>query len=369
MKVAVVSPNKNAFSETFIKAHKRMLNGQIHYLYGGFYPQFSEKEGSLKKRRDIFYKWMSIFIKNVGLVFQFDQNGFKRYLKKQKIDLVLAEYGPTGAETVAICEELKISLITHFHGADAYKKEIIEKYFEKYKKVFLYSSYIIAVSKDMVEQLVKLGADREKIIYNPCGADESFLDISPDYNSDHCFFVGRFCDKKAPYFVLMAFQKAIKKNNSLRLTMAGDGELREACMNMAEHFGISDKVCFPGVVTPEQIKEYMKNSFCYVQHSITSMTGDSEGTPVGITEASAAGLPVVATRHAGIKDVIIDGETGILVDEKDVAGMAEGILKLAGDREFCKIMGEKGKKFISEGYTAQQRVEILNNLIKNLLKK
>ena len=367
MKIALVSPNKKAFSETFIRLHRYALNGETHHIYGGFNPNSSEKEGCLRKRRDAFYKWFNVFVKKAGLPFQFDQNGLKRYLKKHKIDLVFAEYGPTGGETVDICEGLKIPLITHFHGFDAYHFDTIKEYGEKYKRVFEYSSKIISVSKDMTEQLIKLGADREKIIYNPCGADESFLGINPDYNSDHCFFVGRFCDKKAPYFVLMAFQKAVQKNNNLKLTMAGDGPLRETCMNLAEHFGISDKVSFPGVVTPEQVREYMKNSFCYVQHSITSITGDSEGTPVGVMEASAAGLPVVATRHAGIKDVIIEGETGILVDEKDVDSMAEAIIKLAEDRDLCRKMGSKGKEFISNGFTAQQRVEVLNELIKKVL--
>lgn len=369
MKIALITPNENTYSETFVNAHKNLMTGSVHYLYGGFYPVFCEKHGRLKNAWDILKIVANKVLESFDVKYRFKENSLKKYLKKNKINMVLAEYGPTAGEIVDICEGLKIPLITHFHGFDAYHFDTIREYGEKYKKVFEYSSKIISVSIDMTEQLVKLGAEREKIVYNPCGADESFLDISPDYNSDHCFFVGRFCDKKAPYFVLMAFQKACQQNNRLKLTMAGDGELREACINMAEQYRISDKVSFPGVVTPEQVKKYMKNSFCYLQHSIASITGDSEGTPVGVMEASAAGLPVIATRHAGIKDVIIESETGILVNEKDVDGMAEAIIKLAKDRALCKKMGANGKQIILNGFTAQQRVHLLNKLIEKIFEE
>ena len=364
IKIAIISPNKSVPSETFIKVHKEMLDGEVHYLYGAFFPHFSEKEGKLRKRRDVIYMLMNKAIEKFGITFRFDESGFKRYLRKNSIDIVLGEFGPVGAEVYSLCESAGIPLITYFRGFDAHYRPLIEEYADKYKKMFSYASFLVAVSKDIMKQLVKFGANEKKIVYNPSGANKAFLDIRPDYNSDHCFFVGRFADTKAPYNVLLAFKEAFNKNDKLRLTMAGDGSLREACMNISEYLGLSDVVSFPGAVNPDQVKNYMKESFCYVQHSITTMTGDSEGTPVGITEASAAGLPVVATRHAGIKDIIKEEETGLLVDEKDVSGMAEAIIRLANDRGLCRKLGEKGREFIASSFTAQQRVEVLNELIK-----
>ena len=91
--------------------------------------------------------------------------------------------------------------------------------------------------------------------------------------------------------------------------------------------------------------------------------GDSEGTPVGIIEAMAAGLPVVSTRHAGIPDVVIENETGFLVDENDINQMASYILKITDDRELAKCLGEKGKAKIQDHFTMEKHLETINNLI------
>jgi glycosyltransferase involved in cell wall biosynthesis len=94
--------------------------------------------------------------------------------------------------------------------------------------------------------------------------------------------------------------------------------------------------------------------------------GDSEGTPVGIIEAMAAGLPVVSTRHAGIPDVVIENETGFLVDEGDINQMAEHLLSLVKDRNLAKQMGLKGKSRITEYFTLEKHLETINRLIHNL---
>ena len=91
--------------------------------------------------------------------------------------------------------------------------------------------------------------------------------------------------------------------------------------------------------------------------------GDSEGTPVGIIEAMAAGLPVVSTRHAGIPDVVIENETGLLVDENNIEEMASYMLKLVENRDLAESMGQKGKVRIENHFTLDKHLETINNLI------
>ena len=91
--------------------------------------------------------------------------------------------------------------------------------------------------------------------------------------------------------------------------------------------------------------------------------GDSEGTPVGIIEAMAAGLPVVSTRHAGIPDVVIENETGFLVDEGDINTMAKAIIKLAENRKLLSEFGTNGKVFIEKNFTLENHINILNDII------
>ncbi len=85
--------------------------------------------------------------------------------------------------------------------------------------------------------------------------------------------------------------------------------------------------------------------------------------PNSILEAGAAGLPVVATRHAGIVDSVVEGETGFLVDERDVDGMADRMCRLLDDPQLCRTMGAKAKQHIRENFNIDQHIGRLQNVI------
>src|SRR3546814_21143924 len=102
--------------------------------------------------------------------------------------------------------------------------------------------------------------------------------------------------------------------------MAGIGPLWQQTKELAARLNLEKAIDFAGVLTHEQVYERMKHTRAFVQHSVTAAAGDSEGTPNSILEASAAGLPVVSTRHAGIKEAVRHEETGFLVEEHDVDG-------------------------------------------------
>jgi len=86
---------------------------------------------------------------------------------------------------------------------------------------------------------------------------------------------------------------------------------------------------------------------------------------VAVLEACAVGLPVIATQHAGIKDVIVHGETGFLVEEKDVDSMANYMLRIAKDNELAQKFGKQGRLRIREKYTMEKHIATLNHLLKN----
>jgi glycosyltransferase involved in cell wall biosynthesis len=97
----------------------------------------------------------------------------------------------------------------------------------------------------------------------------------------------------------------------------------------------------------------MRAARAFVQHSIVASDGNSEGMPVSILEASATGLPIVATRHAGIPEAVVDGETGLLVDERDVDGMAAHMGRLASDPAFAAALGSAGRGFVEKHFSLE----------------
>jgi colanic acid/amylovoran biosynthesis glycosyltransferase len=131
--------------------------------------------------------------------------------------------------------------------------------------------------------------------------------------------------------------------------------------------GVFEQINFAGPCKPEQIAATHHQVRAFVQHSVRAADGDSEGTPVAILEAMKSGLPVVATRHAGIKDTVLEEETGFLVDEGDWEGMAEAMLKLAKDAPLAAKMGNRGNARVEAHYTMEQHIERLANAIQSAI--
>jgi len=113
----------------------------------------------------------------------------------------------------------------------------------------------------------------------------------------------------------------------------------------------------------------MRRAAVFVQHSVIAPSGDREGTPVAILEAGAAAVPVVATRHEGIADVVIDGATGLLVEEGDVNGMAAAVADLLSDQERARQLGQAARRRIEEKYSMQASIDRLWTILERALER
>lgn len=363
-RIAMVSPSRDAYSETFIQAQKNGLDGRVYYYYGGGLPTHLELEGKLLSRKDLL---LGKIKGKLGFThFSPNELAFIHSLKKKKIQVVLAQYGTTAHRIVKICKYLKIPLITHFHGYDASVKSVIENC-DKYKEVFNYSSFVIAVSILMREKLIQLGCSKDKVIYNTYGPNPLFFTIKPQFREATFVGLGRFVDKKAPYYTILAFSKVLGQYPDAKLVIGGNGKLYEVCKNLIRYLKIEESVLLPGILSKEQFFEYMENALAFVQHSVTAIDGDQEGTPVAILEGSAAGLPVISTFHAGIPDVILDGETGLLVKEHDVDAMAGKMLQLLENKELAIQLGKNGKQRMQSNYTMENHLKTIDALINKVI--
>jgi glycosyltransferase involved in cell wall biosynthesis len=288
-----------------------------------------------------------------------------RYLKEQRIQAVLAEYGLSGVEMMPICRDARIPLVVHFHGFDAYRSDILRGYGRHYPELFRTASAIVGVSKHMCAHLERLGADRSKLHWNPCGFDESLFTCGDAGRNPPVFLAaGRFTEKKAPHLTIRAFERVVRVRPEARLAMAGDGDLRPECESLVRALGLEGRVGFLGEIPHPDVAVQMAGARAFVQHSMTTPSGDREGTPVAVTEASGAGLPVVATRHGGIPDVVLEGVTGILVDEGDIAGMAEAMLRFARDPAAATAMGRAGHERVRKEFTLRGHVERLWDVLR-----
>lgn len=148
--------------------------------------------------------------------------------------------------------------------------------------------------------------------------------------------------------ILRAAPQILKRFPNIEFLVAGEGRYRRTLEKLAIGLGISGFVRFLGFIeNPLQV---------YAQIDVLAHTtfdpGDS--MPTNILEAAAVGVPTVATRWAGIPEIVRDGETGLLVEPRDVNGIAEAILKLATDRQLSVRLGENARDYVTQNFSMKR---------------
>jgi colanic acid/amylovoran biosynthesis glycosyltransferase len=365
MRICITRSEKYAYSETFIRNIIKGLaaHAEVFTIHSGRLPERHE-DGSLLSPKPIWamHKFVKLF---VGRNNVFGNYGVSKFLKENKIEVVFANYGISAAHMVPVCRSLNIPLIAIFHGHDATDKKLLHEYRKKYFKLFEYASYIVAVSGEMKQRLINVGADAEKIRLVPYGIDISLF--KPEANvvrERNILAVGRFTAKKGPLHTIRAFHQVQQSYPDAKLTMVGKKSgLFFECEKLVAELGMKESVVFTGVLGQDEIADLMRSSLAYVQHSITAPNGDMEGTPLSILEAGASGLPIVSTLHGGIKEAVIHGETGFLVEEKNEADMAKYIMQLFENPDRAKEMGLKGRQHIEANYQNKEQIKRLYQLL------
>ena len=156
---------------------------------------------------------------------------------------------------------------------------------------------------------------------------------------------------------------AYRKCPEVRLIMVGTGGLLKNCMKIAEAAGIDHAVEFPGILSQSEIAALMQNSRAFVQHSITANSGDAEGTPLSVLEASASGLPILATRHGGINECVLDGKSGFLCAEKDIVEMGKNIVEIARNPQLAAELGSAAREHVKRYYSMKKSISKLAKTI------
>ncbi len=149
--------------------------------------------------------------------------------------------------------------------------------------------------------------------------------------------------------------------------IAGDGPSRENLDSLISELKVGDSIELLGWRSQDEIAELLQESDILMAPSVTTEKGDEEGIPGVIMEAFASGLPVVSTYHAGVPEVIQDGESGFLVSERDVDSLADRLKYLIERPELRSVMGSKGRQFVEEHYNIDRLNDRLVRIYRHLL--
>lgn len=281
-------------------------------------------------------------------------------------DAVLVEYLSPWLAYLRELTRMPTRIFGHAHGYDVSRLLRDRRWARAYLE-WNRSEGVIVPSCHIRERLVKLGIDPGKLYVVPYGVEvPAQLPAVARKPSEPFRFVavGRMVAKKAPLLTLQTFHSVWESRRDVHLDMVGDGPLREMAEAYVRDHDLSECVTLWGAQPHRMVRRIMRGGQAFVQHSrVDPETGDEEGLPVGILEAMAHGLPVVATHHAGIPESVMDGETGYLVAEGDISGMREAMEALAVDPDLARTLGVQAWEWVAERFSVERQRASLRRLL------
>lgn len=306
---------------------------------------------------------------NGDSVRQQDTRSLVKLIKKEKIDCVFAEFGMSGVGVARACEITITPLIVHFHGYDAYRKDILEEYDKDYNNLFRIAMRIIVVSQDMYRALHERFGHYEKIILNPCGANFNLLKKLNTSNKDRnqIISVGRLTPKKDPLGTIKAFHRVTITYPSTNLIMIGDGELYHQCSELIKELNLTNNIVMLGWLDHEEVLKKVAQSKIFIMNSVTAKSGDKEGTPVSLMEAMALKTIPIATYHGGIPDIISDGVNGFLYEEMDYERLSS-LIEKAITLDHPEIISERAYIYSVQNLDLDSKNQNLVSIIKECTK-
>jgi len=292
------------------------------------------------------------------------------FLGKGSYDIIHCHFGPIGKRGVEL-KELGIiegKVITTFHGSDMslYIKEYGNNV---YNYLFSKCDLFLPVNERWKRKLIELGCDERRIMVHRMG-------INPD---DFCFFprkknktvklltVGRLVEKKGIEYGIRAVVQILKKNPHVLYNIAGDGPLRANLEKTVKEQEACNNISFLGWQKHTNINKLMQEADIMITPSVTSSNGDEEGIPVVLMEALASGLPVIASKHSGIPELVQDKKSGFLVPERDVDALAEKLEYLIDHPKLWQKMGRAGREYVEEHYDINKLNDRLEQIYEELI--
>jgi glycosyltransferase involved in cell wall biosynthesis len=286
---------------------------------------------------------------------------FHRRLAEGGFSLLHAHFGWSAAYAMKHAGRLGLPLVVTFYGFDVpllasplrFRPDHW-RYWLGSRRLFRQAARILAVSQDLVDRLVALGAPREKTVLKQIGvAIPAPRPAERAGGPWRVLMVGRFVEKKGFEDGIRALAQAVAAGRDARLEIAGDGPLQPAYEQLIRDLGLGERVRFLGPLRHQQVLDTMALADVLLLPSVTARNGDREGNPTVLKEAAAAGLPIVATRHAGIPETVDDGVSALLVDERDPAALADRLTRLLDDQALRARLGGAARDRMVRQYSIE----------------
>lgn len=300
---------------------------------------------------------------------------FCKAIRQERAQLIHAHFGPMGFEALPLGKACRVPVVTTFYGYDLSRLPQREpRWRERYHRLFAEGALFLVEGSHMRRQLVDLGCPEDKIIVQHLGVDVEklrFVSRKPEPDGTVCVLVAAtFTEKKGVPYAVEAFARVRQAHDNVRLTVIGDARNRpdEQAIKREVHeivgrYNVGNSVRFMGYQPYQVLIEQFYRHHILISPSVQARDGNNEGgAPVTIIEASATGMPVLSTLHCDIPEVVMNGQGGFLVPERDLGALTERLENLVLHPEVLPIMGKAGRRHIETEFSLSVQVERLERL-------
>lgn len=288
-------------------------------------------------------------------------------------DIVFCQFGYLGSK---IFRMPKLSrwltdkkVVTCLRGSDITTK--IAKDPERYKKLFIKGDLFLPVCDYFKQLLIKRRCQAKKIIVHHSAIDCLQFSFKkrkcPKDGQVNIISVCRLVEKKGIKYAIEAVAQVIKKYPHVCYTIVGDGPEHDSLAQLIEKLNMQDNIHLSGWKNQEEVVAMLDQSHIFILPSVTAHDGNEEGIPNALKEAMAVGLPVIATWHAGNQELIEDGKSGFLVNQKDPIALANTIIYLIEHAEKWPSIAAEARKAVVEGFEKSKNIDQLEKIFYQLV--
>ncbi len=260
-------------------------------------------------------------------------------------------------------------LVVSLHGSDVYVAETVPAARAAARLAFARAGVITACSDDLARRAAALGADSARIAVVPYGVDagrfrpdaaardERRRRLGIDGDTFLVFAVGRLVKKKGFEYLIDAMPLVGGTRRAV-LALGGEGDLAAELRERASRVGTAESVRFLGNLNQDDVAGYLAAADVVVVPSVRDDSGNVDGLPNVVMEALASGTPLVTTAAGGIGTVVSDGQTALVVSERDATALAAAIARLLATPALGEEIGAAARTLASTRFgwarTAEQ---------------
>lgn len=294
-------------------------------------------------------------------------------IKQESAVLLHAHFGQEGVRLLPVRAATGVPLVTTFYGYDMswLPRRFPWLWKGHYRRLFSEGDLFLVEGSHMRRELVELGCPPNKVRIQHIGVDTgrfSFVPRSLSGRKVVLLACASFVEKKGLIYALEALRQVVPDYPHLEFRVIGGGPLESRLKAFAEQHRLESYVTWLGYQPHHVFVDELRRAHVFIQPSVTARGGDSEGgAPTTLLEAQATGIPVLATYHADIPEVVLDGQSGYLVPERDAEALAQRLRELIDHPGDWPKMGHAGRRHVEEHYDIRTEAGKLEAIYRDIL--